>query len=85
MTLNSPQRIPSLHNLLAAGDQGRIKIEVQTHLDSEMVRGIAMTPTQGLARGSTVIDTGQSIQVPVGQRLLGRMFNALGETIDGRW
>jgi F-type H+/Na+-transporting ATPase subunit beta len=78
-----PQRIPSLHNLLTAGNQGRIKIEVQTHLDSQMVRGIAMTPTQGLARGSTVIDTGQSIKVPVGQRLLGRMFNALGETIDG--
>jgi F-type H+/Na+-transporting ATPase subunit beta len=78
-----PRRIPSLHNLLTAGDQGRIKIEVQIHLDSEMVRGIAMTPTQGLARGSTVIDTGNSIEVPVGQRLLGRMFNALGETIDG--
>jgi F-type H+/Na+-transporting ATPase subunit beta len=78
-----PHRIPSLHNLLTAGDQGRIKIEVQTHLDSEMVRGIAMTPTQGLARGSAVIDTGHSIEVPVGQRLLGRMFNALGETIDG--
>jgi F-type H+-transporting ATPase subunit beta len=48
-----------------------------------MVRGIAMTPTQGLARGSAVIDTGHSIEVPVGQRLLGRMFNALGGTIDG--
>lgn len=78
-----PQGAPSLHNLLTAGDQGRIKVEVQTHLDSEMVRGIAMTPTQGLARGSAVIDTGHSIEVPVGQRLLGRMFNALGETIDG--
>ncbi len=57
-------------------------IEVETHLNSEMVRGIALTSSQGLARGSIVTDTGQTLKVPVGKRLLGRMFNVFGETID---
>lgn len=79
-----PPRLPELHSQLQAGDDGRIAIEVVTHLDVETVRGIALTPTQGLARGSPVIDTGRPLQVPVGERLLGRVFNVLGETIDGK-
>ena len=47
------------------------------------MRGIALTPTQGLARGSRALDTGEQLMVPVGERLLGRMFNVFGETIDG--
>jgi len=77
-----PDKLPALHNLLHTGDDGRIVIEVITHLNSEMIRGIALVPTQGLAYGSSVIDTGNSLRVPVGKRLLGRVFNVFGETID---
>jgi len=57
-------------------------IEVLIHLNPEMVRGVALTPTQGLARGSLVIDTGRPIMVPVGEKLLGRVFNVFGLPID---
>lgn len=57
-------------------------IEVLIHLNPEMVRGVALTPTQGLARGSPVIDTGRPIMVPVGEKLLGRVFNVFGLPID---
>jgi F-type H+-transporting ATPase subunit beta len=57
-------------------------IEVLTHLDSKTVRGIALTTTQGLAHGAVVIDTRLPPKVPVGKRLLGRMFNVFGEAID---
>lgn len=76
------QKIPSLYNLLRAGEDGRIVIEVIIHLHPEAVRGIALTPTQGLARGSVVVDTGFPLKAPVGKRLLGRVFNVFGETID---
>jgi len=79
-----PRQIPGLFSLLTAGDEGEIAVEVVTHLDSHTVRGIALTPTQGLARGSTVVDTRHPMQVPVGKSLLGRMFNVFGEPIDKR-
>jgi F-type H+/Na+-transporting ATPase subunit beta len=78
-----PERIPPLATRLLAGVDGRIVVEVAAHLNSELVRGIALTPTQGLSRGAVVVDTGQPLQAPVGQQLLGRMFNVFGETIDG--
>jgi F-type H+/Na+-transporting ATPase subunit beta len=56
--------------------------EVQQHLGDERVRAVAMDTTDGLARGMEVIDTGESITVPVGQVTLGRIFNLLGEPID---
>ncbi len=77
-----PGKIPALYNELQAGDHGEIVIEVLTHLDSETVRGIALTSTQGLSRGSSVIDKGVPLKVPVGTELLGRVFNVFGETID---
>ncbi|MFP4082140.1 MAG: F0F1 ATP synthase subunit beta [Candidatus Aminicenantes bacterium] len=77
-----PHKIPEIHNRLNAGEDGRVVIEVITHLDSDMIRGIALTPTQGLARGSEVVDTGGPIKVPVGKELLGRVFNVFGETTD---
>jgi F-type H+-transporting ATPase subunit beta len=61
-----------------------VLVEVLAHLDHETVRGIALTPTQGLARGSILIDTGGPFTVPTGNCLLGRMFNVFGDTIDGR-
>ncbi len=77
-----PRRLPFVYNLLRAGDGGEIAIEVQTHLNAEVVRGIALTPTQGLAQGSPVTDTGEPIRVRVSKELRGRMFNVFGEPID---
>jgi len=78
------QKLPLIHSLLRAGDDGQTAIEVQTHLNAEVVRGIALTPTQGLAQGSLVIDTGHPVRVRVCKELLGRMFNVFGEPIDRR-
>jgi F-type H+-transporting ATPase subunit beta len=74
--------LPSLRHVMRAGDQGRILVEVHTQIDERTVRGVALTPTQGLARGSIVVDTGRTFCVPVGEKLLGRVFNVFGETID---
>ncbi len=78
------ERLPPLYNVLRAGGDENIIIEVINHLDSSTVRGIALTPTQGLALGSAVIDTGHFLKVPVGKGVLGRVFNVFGETIDKR-
>lgn len=77
------ERLPEPNNLLKAVDNERVALEVATYLSSQIVRTIALSPTQGLARGSRVIDTGYQLQVPVGEANLGRMFNVFGETIDG--
>lgn len=58
-------------------------LEVQNHIGSNIVRTIAMGSTDGLIRGQEVIDTGLPISVPVGEEVLGRMFNILGDPIDG--
>src|SRR5215204_284486 len=58
--------------------------EVQQHLGDDRVRAVAMDSTDGLARGVEVEDTGAPISVPVGEATLGRLFNVLGDTIDGR-
>ncbi len=74
-------KLPEIHNQLTAGS---IVIEVLIHLTPEVVRGIALVPTQGLARGATVIDTGHPLMVPVGEQLLGRVLNIFGSTIDNK-
>ncbi|MBN1218318.1 MAG: F0F1 ATP synthase subunit beta [Anaerolineae bacterium] len=74
--------LPNFHNQLTVGDEASIIIEVVSHLDAQTVRGIALTPTQGLARGAMVTDTGHPLRVPVGQDVRGRIFNMFGETID---
>jgi F-type H+/Na+-transporting ATPase subunit beta len=76
--------LPPLRSVLQTGDEGRILIEVQTQLDERTVRGVALTPTSGLARSSVVVDTGHTFSVPVGRNLLGRVFNVFGETIDNK-
>jgi F-type H+-transporting ATPase subunit beta len=77
-----PQRLPSYLNRLNAGEDGSVIVEVVAHLNAEVVRGIALTPTSGLARGAPVVDLGHPLQVPVGQALLGRMFNVFGTPVD---
>src|SRR5579859_4666766 len=63
---------------------GRLVLEVQQHLGNNVVRAVAMGPTDGLRRGVEVRDTGAPITVPVGPATLGRLFNVLGEPIDGK-
>ncbi|MDC0832795.1 ATP synthase beta chain [Geitlerinema sp. FC II] len=74
--------LPELNHQLRAGENDEIAIEVLSHVDPETVRGIGLTSTSGLARGTPVRDLGRTLQVPLGDRLLGRMFNVFGETID---
>jgi F-type H+/Na+-transporting ATPase subunit beta len=71
------------HELKAGTEQGRTLVcEVQQHLGDDRVRAVAMDTTDGLARGTEIVDTGGPISVPVGRETLGRIFNLLGETID---
>jgi F-type H+-transporting ATPase subunit beta len=74
--------LPPIYSLLRAGKDGRIAIEVLSQIDSRQVRGIALTPTQGLARGAAIEDTGGPLQVPVGKEILSRMFDVFGNAID---
>jgi F-type H+/Na+-transporting ATPase subunit beta len=77
-----PAGVPALANQLMAGEQQNFVLEVASHLAIDTVRCIAFSPTQGLARGDPVIDTGSPIYVPVGERVLGRMINVFGKPID---
>jgi F-type H+-transporting ATPase subunit beta len=74
--------LPPVHTMLRAGENGRISIEVLAQRDAHHVRGIALTPTQGLARGMAVDDTGGPLKAPVGKGIVSRMFDVFGNTID---
>ena len=74
--------LPPVYRVLRAGADGKIVIEVLEQLDANRVRGIALTPTQGLARGMAVEDTGQPLRVPVGKQIISRMFDVFGQAID---
>jgi F-type H+/Na+-transporting ATPase subunit beta len=76
------QHVPDIYSVLRAGADGQIVIEVMAQLDAHRVRGIALTPTQGLARGMPVEDTGGPLQVPVGPKIVSRMFDVFGRAID---
>ena len=74
--------LPPIYTVLRAGDKGQIAIEVLMQIDLHNVRGIALNPTQGLARGMSVEDTGGPLKVPVGKGILSRMFDVFGNAID---
>lgn len=74
--------LPSIRSLLLTGKDRKIYIEVLSQLDEKIVRGIALTPTQGLARGMEAYNTGGPLMVPVGKQILSRMFDVFGNTID---
>ncbi|MEB0009454.1 F0F1 ATP synthase subunit beta [Pseudomonas sp. MH9.2] len=74
--------LPPIHSLLHTGAEGKIIIEVMEQLDAHRVRGIALTPTQGLARGMRVEDSGGPLLAPVGKEILSRMFDVFGNAID---
>ena len=74
--------LPAIETVLRAGADERIVIEVLTQRDERHVRGIALTTTEGLARGTRVRDTGGPLRAPVGQSIVSRMFDVFGNTID---
>src|SRR5690554_5011691 len=75
--------LPAILNALELDNNGnRLVLEVAQHLGENAVRTIAMDTTEGLARGVTVVDTGEPISVPVGEGTLGRIMNVIGEPID---
>jgi F-type H+-transporting ATPase subunit beta len=75
-------RLPSIYSVLLAGEKRQIVIEVLAQRDTRHVRAIALTSTQGLARGMTVEDTGGPLMAPVGKGIRSRMFDVLGNVID---
>ena len=76
--------LPSIYNALriTRPDGGILIAEVQQHLGDDRVRAVAMDATDGIARGTEVVDTGAPISVPVGDMTLGRVWNVLGEPVD---
>ena len=79
-----PDGMPSVYNALetSIGDD-KLVLEVEQHIGNNWVRCLALGPTEGLRRGIDAVDTGDAISVPVGDPTLGRLFNTLGETLDG--
>jgi F-type H+-transporting ATPase subunit beta len=80
------ERLPDIFSALEIerGDEGRLVLEVQQNLGNGVVRCISMDTTEGLQRGVSARDTGAPISVPVGRKTLGRMFNVIGDPIDGK-
>jgi len=78
-----PEEMPGIFNAVETRVDGqRLVLEVEQHVGNNRVRCLALGPTEGLKRGAEAEDTGKPISVPVGDPTLGRLFNALGETID---
>jgi len=79
-------RLPEILNALEVdrGEEGTLVLEVAQHLGDSIVRTVAMDSTDGLTRGIPVVDSGIPISVPVGPETLGRLFDVLGNTIDGK-
>src|ERR1041384_8164783 len=83
------KNMPKIYNALEIeyevnGNPTKLTLEVQQHLGENWVRSIAMSSTEGLKRGMSVNDTGGPISVPVGEGVLGRLFNITGDAVDGR-
>ncbi|MBQ9327556.1 MAG: F0F1 ATP synthase subunit beta [Solobacterium sp.] len=81
----APEHLPAIRNAIKikTAQDKEMTVEVAQHIGDDIVRCIAMSSTDGLIRGMTCEDTGAPITVPVGDEVLGRMFNVLGEPIDG--
>src|SRR5260370_40291891 len=80
------ERLPAIYSALRIDrpEGGSLIAEVQQHLGDDRVRAVAMDTTDGLARGTDVVDTGAPISVPVGELTLGRLWNGTGDAIDGK-
>src|SRR5213082_3242351 len=79
-----PNRLPEIYSALriTRPEGGELIAEVQQHLGDDRVRAVAMDTTDGLARGTEIVDTWSSISVPVGEVTLGRLWNVIGDPID---
>ena len=80
----APGNLPEIYNAIEITDQnGRVIIcEVEQHLGEDTVRSVAMTSTEGLTRGTDVVNTGKAIAAPVGKGALGRILNVTGQPVD---
>jgi len=84
----SQDNLPALYNALTidftppGGAPTKLTLEVQQHLGDDWIRAVAMSTTEGLKRGQEVIDTGKPISMPVGEGVMGRVFNVTGDPID---
>ena len=78
-------KLPNILDALTVtkSDGSKIVLEVQQHLGEDTVRTIAMDATDGMMRGQEVVDSGAPIQMPIGDDIKGRLFNVVGEAIDG--
>ncbi|MCY4578594.1 MAG: F0F1 ATP synthase subunit beta [Chloroflexi bacterium] len=77
------EEMPAIYNALETSIAGeRLVLEVEQHIGNNWVRCLALGATEGLIRGVDAVDTGSAVSVPVGDPTLGRLFNALGETLD---
>jgi F-type H+-transporting ATPase subunit beta len=82
-----PEQLPKIYNAILIEDAARgirLTVEAALHVGDNVVRCIAMDSTDGLVRGMAATDTGAPITVPVGEECLGRIFNLVGDTIDGK-
>jgi F-type H+/Na+-transporting ATPase subunit beta len=85
----SVENMPAIYQALtvefsAAGRQEKLTLEIQQHLGEGVVRAIAMSSTEGLVRGMSIIDSGAPITVPVGEGVLGRIINVTGDPVDNK-
>ncbi|MQG66850.1 MAG: F0F1 ATP synthase subunit beta [SAR202 cluster bacterium] len=79
-----PDGMPLVYNALETTIRDeQLVLEVEQHIGNNWVRCLALGPTEGLIRGTDAVDTGEAITVPVGDATLGRLFNTLGDTLDG--
>ncbi len=77
--------LPAIYNAIKIDENDiHLTLEVMQHLGNDFVRCVALSSTDGLCRGMTAVDTGAPVSVPVGKETLGRMFNVIGEPIDGK-
>src|ERR1044071_3901519 len=82
-----PEQLPAIYNAISVefdvlGKTTRLTLEVEQHLGDNWVRTVAMGSSEGLKRGYEVIDTGKPISMPVGEGVMGRVFNVTGEPVD---
>ena len=82
---NNP--LPKIYDALEISKQdgSKLILEVQSHIGEETVRTISMDSTDGLSRGTQAVALGSPIQMPIGDDVYGRLFNVIGDAIDGIW
>ena len=85
----APDAIPAIHTALTVDGEtaiGEVHLvaEIQQHLPGNLVRAVAMSSTDGITRGMDAVDTGAPIQMPVGPQTLGRIWNVIGQPVDGK-